>query len=78
MPKTPEQTGLEARTKICDSIVPRLSDRRQYPHPQERSPQQPDLPPHLDGLLDHPWSLESSRRIDFWIWYCDHEFGGIQ
>jgi hypothetical protein len=69
MPKTPRQVGSEARYEnFPKQIVPRSIPKSQVP----------PLPPHLDTLLDQEWSPETNRQIDFWILYCDLEFGGVQ
>jgi hypothetical protein len=34
----------------------------------------PLLPPHLDKLLDLPWTPNASRQVDLWLWYCQQEF----
>lgn len=67
----------EKRSKTYNSIVPQSSavaqDRSPHPHPisqQERSP----LPPHLDELLDLPWTPEASGQLDRWQWYVEQEF----
>lgn len=43
----------------------------------EQSQQQttvPSLPPHLDKLIDQPWSKEASLLLDSWLWYIQREF----
>lgn len=35
------------------------------------------LPPHLDKLLDSPWSAASSIQVDYWLWYLAAEFEGV-
>lgn len=36
----------------------------------------PPLPPHLDQLLNSPWTKEASIQVDLWLWYTNLEFGG--
>lgn len=30
-------------------------------------------PPHIDKLIDQPYSKEASRAVDNWVDYCDRE-----
>jgi hypothetical protein len=40
-------------------------------------PPLPQLPPHLDELLDKPWSAQASRKLDLWLWYLSEEFEAV-
>ncbi len=77
----------EKRSKTRNPIVPQFSavaqdqqeDRSPDSSPQDADQKRslyPPLPPHLDELLDAPWTPESSRQIDRWLDYISIEFGG--
>lgn len=42
------------------------------------NPALPNLPEHLDCLLNQPFSSEASLLIDRLLWYIEQEFEGAQ
>lgn len=72
--------GMDVRVSKNSSIVlilPKKSTPIKLLN-QQRSQGQPIvplLPPHLDQLIDYPWSPEASREIDRFLWYLEQEFG---
>lgn len=81
-----EPSGALVRLTSCDSIVPSALDLTQYSEARsqlspssilsEQSQQQttvPPLPPHLDKLIDQPWSKEASLLVDSQLWYIQQE-----
>jgi len=66
MPKPPLQQGATAqKLEATNSSVLRLAFQAQV--------FAQSLPPHLDCLLDEPWSPEASRLIDLWLLCCERE-----
>jgi hypothetical protein len=61
-----EPKGTE-RHNTFNNILPQLSAQKQYSLPA--------LPPHLERLTSEPWAKETSLQLDWWLWYCQQEFG---
>lgn len=36
------------------------------------------LPRHLDRFLDQPFDRKKSIEVDFWLWYTQQEFEGVE
>lgn len=36
------------------------------------------LPPHLDRLIDLPWTSDRSRQVDQWLWYTEQGFETVE
>lgn len=73
MPKPPRRMGVTAENinQTRDSILTPTPTSKQ--DPKARSPKLL-LPPHLDRLIDLPWTSKSSRQVDQWLWSTEQEF----
>lgn len=56
----------EARSPLSSSSI--LSEQSQ------QQTTVPPLPPHLDKLIDQPWSKEASLLLDRQLWHIQQEF----
>jgi hypothetical protein len=48
---------------------------------REARPPIQSLPPHLDRLINLPWTSDLPWQVDQWLWYIEQEFetvGGWQ
>jgi len=81
MSKPPVAMEVKTRKYFLSPIIPRsstsLQDTSLHLSTQTDGTQpeaSPLLPPHLDRLLDSPWTPDHSRQIDLWLWYVQQEF----
>ena len=80
MPKPPRLMEVKAQnideTRESILALPPASTQAREARPPIQS-----LPPHLDRLINLPWTSDLRRQVDQWLWYIEPEFetvGGWQ